>query len=95
MKPLPFGRVSVGAIFNDMDGTTYVKTAKSMLANRTEDGPQFINLNCMILVPNTNKDKRGQLRGKDDDIYCEVLEPSEVASLKLETDSELEARSND
>lgn len=94
MKPFPFLRVGVGGIFNDIDGTTFVKTAKALLPNR-EEGLPPVELNCMILIPNKNKDKRGQLRSKNDDVYCEVLDPSEVAELKLEEAAEEEPVSNE
>lgn len=87
MKPLPFRRVSVGDIFNDVDGTTLVKTGRALLPEKDDEGGRD-ELNCMILIPNRSKDKRGQLRSKNDDVYCEVLDPSEVANLRLETITE-------
>jgi len=92
MKPLPFKRVLVGDIFNDIDGTTMIKTGRALLPKIEDDDGQ--ELNCMILIPNRVKDKRGQLRSKNDDVYCEVLDPSEVANLRLETITE-EPMSND
>lgn len=82
MKPLPFARVGIGDIFNDVDGTTFVKTAKAMLPKKED--VTYAELNCMILIANKHRDARGQLRGKNDDVYCEVLDPSEVAELQLE-----------
>lgn len=87
MKPVPFKRVAVGDIFNDVDGTTFVKTGKALLPKVDEDESRD-ELNCMILIPNRVKDKRGQLRSKNEDVYCEVLDPSEVANLRLETITE-------
>lgn len=79
MKPKPFRDLIVGNIFRDIDGTTYIKSGKSFTT-----GEEQKVLNCIILIPNKSKDGRGQLRFKDEDVYCEVLEEIEIIELKLE-----------
>lgn len=91
MKPVPFARVNLGDIFNDIDGTTFIKTGKALTPNKDEAGA-FLELNCMILIPNKPKDNRGQLRYKSPDTYCEILDPQDILDSKLDAlvDSSME-----
>ena len=84
MKAMPFVRLNVGDIFNDIDGTTYIKTARALTPNKEETNTNYKKLNSMILIPNKPSDARGQLRYKDDDVYCEVLDIQEITELHLE-----------
>jgi len=84
MKPMPFIRVQVGGIFNDIDGTTFIKTGKVYFKREAD----YQEANCVVLIPNKPKDQRGTIRSKEDDVYCEVLDKSEIADLVLNDENE-------
>lgn len=84
MKPFPFKRLSIGDIFNDIDGTTFIRTGTSVPKGAFDQVDERPELNCMILIPNKGKDKRGQLRFKADDVYCELLDATEISNIRLE-----------
>ena len=84
MKPMPFLRLVVGDIFNDIDGTTFIKIGKCYTPTKDESSSSYKELNCVILVPNKLKDTRGQIRFKNDDVYCEVFDEEEISELKIE-----------
>jgi len=78
MKPKPFRDVNIGDCFRDIDGTIFVKTSK---AYSSTDNPEIIN--SMVLFPNKQKDVRGQLKKKENDVYCEVLDDADLEEMKL------------
>lgn len=80
---MPFLRVPLGGIFNDIDGTTFLKTGKVYFKKETD----YQEANCVILIPNKPKDQRGTVKSKEDDIYCDVLDKSEIADLVLNDDN--------
>lgn len=84
MKPMPFLRLNVGDVFNDIDGTTFIKTGKCLTPSKEDRSTSYKELNCVILVPNKPMDARGQLRFKNDDVYCEVFDDQEITELKIE-----------
>jgi len=85
MKPMPFLRVPLGGIFNDIDGTTFLKTTKVYFKKETD----YQEINCIVLIPNKPKDQRGTIRTKEDDVYCEVLDKAEIADLVLNDENEI------
>lgn len=78
MKARPFKDVKTGETFRDVEGTVYIKTDKSYA---TADGSEI--LNCVILFPYKTKDSRGQLKKKEYDSYCEVLDDPDLEEYKL------------
>ncbi len=89
MKPAPFLRLNVGDIFNDIDGTTFIKTGKCFIQCKEDVAAPAKELNCVILIPNKPKDSRGQIRFKDDDVYCEVFDDKEISELQIEHPDEV------
>jgi hypothetical protein len=84
-KAKPFRDVSSGDLFRDIDGTTFIKVNQKVYL--TSDGSEIAN--CVILIPNKQKDDRGDIRKKEVDTYCEVLDPSEIEEIHLIEDSKI------
>jgi hypothetical protein len=84
-KAKPFRDVSTGDLFRDIDGTLFIKTKQKVYLNA--DGSDIAN--CMILIPNKQKDDRGDMRKKENDTYCEVLDITEVGEIHLIDDAKI------
>jgi len=84
-KAKPFKDVSSGSLFRDIDGTVLIKTRQKVYL--TPDSADIVN--CMILVPNKQKDDRGDLRRKENDTYCEILDDIEVGEIHLIEDAKI------
>lgn len=81
-KPKPFRDVQVGCLFRDIDGTTFIKTQKIYL---TADGSELAN--CVILIPNKQKEERGDMRKKEIDSFCDMLDDTEIGEIHLIEDA--------
>lgn len=82
-KAKPFRDVQAGNFFWDIDGTLFIKIAQKVYT--AADGSEIAN--CMILIPNRQKDDRGDMRKKEVDTYCEVLDEVEVGEIHLIEDA--------
>lgn len=89
MRAKPFRDVNTGEYFRDIDGTIYVKTSK---AYSSADTPDIVN--CMVLFPNKQKETRGQLRKKENDVYCEVLDEIDLEEMKLHDEPQISESSS-
>lgn len=84
-KAKPFKDVQSGSLFRDIDGTILVKVGQKVYLN--SEGSEIAN--CMILVPNKQKENRGDMRRKDYDTYCEILDDTEVGEIHLIEDAKM------
>ena len=90
-KARPFKDVQSGNLFRDVDGTVLIKINQK--AYLTSDGSDIAN--CMILIPNKQKDDRGDMRKKEQDTYCEILDNTEVGEIHLIDDAKVVSDEND
>ena len=84
-KAKPFKDVQSGDLFRDIDGTVLIKTNQKVYT--ATDGSDIAN--CMILIPNKQKDDRGDMRKKEIDTYCEILDTAEIGEIHLIDDKKI------
>jgi len=84
MEKKPFKDINIRDIFRDIDGTILIKTDKTYAgASRSEV------MNCVVLVPNKPNDYRGQMKKKENDSYCEVLDDVDMSDIRLKENHDI------